>query len=108
MQTGIVYANGTKAGILRKNDEGDFTFVYDSEYLADVLSPPVSLTLPKQLQPFTSSVLFPFFFGLLAEGNAAKEQCLALKIDENDYFTRLLKTTNSNCIGFVTVKEKQL
>jgi hypothetical protein len=32
-------------------------------------------------------------------------QCRALKIDENDHFTRLLKTSGMDVIGSVTVEE---
>jgi HipA-like protein len=50
-------------------------------------------------------VLFPFFFGLLAEGDDKKLQCRLLHIDENDPFTRLLKTCTTEPIGGVTVEE---
>jgi serine/threonine-protein kinase HipA len=49
--------------------------------------------------------LFPFFYGLLAEGENKDMQCRILKIDENDSFTRLLKTASEDTIGGVIVKE---
>jgi serine/threonine-protein kinase HipA len=50
-------------------------------------------------------VLFPFFSGLLAEGNLKDLQCRLYRIDPNDDFTRLLKTTRYDVIGAVTVEE---
>ncbi|MBW6488067.1 HipA N-terminal domain-containing protein [Sulfurimonas sp.] len=50
-------------------------------------------------------MLFPFFFNLLSEGNLKSMQCRELKIDEDDNFTRLLKTTQENTIGAITVEE---
>jgi serine/threonine-protein kinase HipA len=67
--------------------------------------PAISLTFPKQKTVFTSPALFPFFFGLLAEGDEKALQCRVLKIDEGDHFTRLLKTCEAETIGGVTVKE---
>ena len=51
-----------------------------------------------------SKVLFPFFFGLLAEGAQKDRQCRELRIDENDHFTRLLETSAYGAIGAVYVK----
>jgi hypothetical protein len=42
---------------------------------------------------------------LLAEGEDKVLQCRLLKIDENDHFTRLLRTCQTETIGGVTVKE---
>lgn len=94
--------NGREAGILREQDRG-YAFQYQEEYLADPNAPAVSLTLPKTRKNYTSSVLFPFFFGLLAEGNLKAEQCRRLKLDEDDAFGRLLATAGSDTIGAVTV-----
>jgi len=49
-------------------------------------------------------VLFSFFSGLLSEGINKDIQCRLLKIDENDDFTRLLKTAGEDTIGAITVK----
>jgi hypothetical protein len=35
-----------------------------------------------------------------------KQQCEILKIDENDHFTRLLKTAQNDTIGFITLVEE--
>ena len=106
MAKALVYANGVKAGILEKTDKNEFYYLYDPLYLSDIALPPISLTFPKRIEPFCSPVLFPFFYGLLAEGSMKKQQCEILKIDENDHFTRLLKTAHNDTIGFITIVEE--
>jgi len=109
MRRAKVYCNKQCAGILEevRGEEASvrYEFTYNSEYLADKSLPPVSLTLPKRVEVFTSSHLFPFFFGLLAEGRIKELQCRQLRIDERDHFGRLLKTAGEDCIGAVTVHE---
>jgi HipA-like protein len=101
-----VFCRGALAGILSKGEEG-YRFQYLPEYLKESSArcPAISLTLPRQEVPFLSPVLFPFFFGLLAEGDDKALQCRVLKIDEDDHFTRLLRTCEAETIGGVTVKE---
>lgn len=103
-----VSCNGVYAGKLRKlidpSRAAEYEFVYDSAYLADSSQPPVSMTLPKRAEKFSSPVLFPFFCGLLAEGRIKEIQCRNLKIDESDFFSRLLETAQEECIGAVTVE----
>ncbi len=102
---GVVYCKGNRAGRIEETTSG-YLFAYDTHYLASSSSPAISLTLPKRTEPFRSPVLFPFFFGLLAEGALKETQCRQLRIDENDHFGRLLKTTHSDTIGDVTVVEE--
>lgn len=106
MAKAFVFANGIKAGILEYRGNKEFSYTYDPLYLSDATLPPISLTLPKQIEPFYSSILFPFFYGLLAEGSMKKQQCEILKIDENDHFTRLIKTAHNDTIGFITIVEE--
>jgi serine/threonine-protein kinase HipA len=104
-KTGLVYYNGILAGRLQRDDSG-YVFKYDQDYLADASLPSISLSFPKNRGEFRSPVLFPFFFGLLAEGSNKELQCALLKIDENDDFTRLLKTAGECTIGAITVREE--
>jgi serine/threonine-protein kinase HipA len=99
-----VYFKQKFAGILEKNVSG-YIFRYDETYLSDSSSKSISLSLPKSKTEFHSKYLFPFFHGLLTEGFATKIQSGKLKIDEKDYFTRLIKTATSDTIGCVTVEE---
>lgn len=107
MRRAEVYCRGVLAGILSRDREGGYCFQYLPEYLKEPSGrcPAISLTLPRQEAPFQSPVLFPFFFGLLAEGDDKALQCRVLRIDEADHFTRLLRTCGAETIGGVTVKE---
>ncbi len=104
-RSGKVYCGGILAGRIEEVSDG-YRFTYDAKYLASSETHSISLTLPKRSGPFTSRVLFPFFFGLLAEGILKDTQCRKLKLDENDHFGRLLKTAHSDTIGDVTVAEE--
>lgn len=98
-----VYYNDILAGLLTALDEG-YIFSYDERYFADPLLPAISISFPKSVKEYHSSILFPFFFGLLAEGDQKQIQCIRLGIDEEDHFTRLIKTAQ-NTIGAISVKE---
>ena len=105
MRSANVYCQGVLAGIVSKEPTSGYRFEYTAEYLSNLNCPPISLSFPKQEAHFESPVLFPFFFGLLAEGDDKVLQCRVLKIDEDDHFTRLLKTCTAETIGGTTVKE---
>lgn len=93
------------AGVLEKTDRPDYVFRYDDAYYSNPATSAISLSLPKTQQQFYSEMLFPFFFGLLAEGTNKQTQCRLLRIDENDHFSLLLATATNDTIGSVTVKE---
>ena len=99
---GLVYNLDKVAGVIEETTEG-FKFTYTTEYLADSTAQSVSLTLPMRAEPYVSKHLFPFFYGLLAEGTTRQLQCRRLQIDETDYFGLLLKTAHTDTIGSVTV-----
>jgi HipA-like protein len=99
-----VFNNKLFAGYLAQDTDG-YSFTYDEKYLLDPRTPPISVTLPKSGREYHSKNLFPFFFGLLAEGEEKALQCRLLRIGERDHFTRLLKTAHTETIGSVTVRE---
>ena len=102
MKVGKVYCDDTFAGTLTQDADG-FTFRYDDVYFSNSSLPDISATLPKTQVEYRSKVMFPFFFGLLAEGVQKERQCRELKIDERDHFTRLLETSAYGAIGAVYV-----
>jgi serine/threonine-protein kinase HipA len=104
MSRAKVYCRGVLAGLLDRLPAG-YRFHYAADYLHDPACPAISLSLPKREAAFESAVLFPFFFGLLTEGDNKALQCRVLRIDEDDHFTRLLKTCAVDTIGAVTVEE---
>jgi HipA-like protein len=105
MKAGKVYNNDIEAGLIAKMDDGTYQFLYNEKYYADASMPAISLTLPKTKRIYQSKILFPFFFNLLSEGSNKKLQSRLLKIDEEDYFEFLLKTTAHETIGAIRVEE---
>lgn len=105
MRQANVYCRGILAGILSQDEPGKYRFQYLPEYQSNPTCPAISLSLPKREASFESPILFPFFFGLLAEGEDKAIQCRLLRIDEHDHFERLLKTCKTETIGAVTVEE---
>jgi serine/threonine-protein kinase HipA len=105
MKEGKVYNNEMLAGFIQKLDDGSYRFMYDEGYYANPELPAISLTLPKTKRVHSSAILFPFFFNLLSEGSNKKLQSRILKIDEEDHFEFLLKTTAHETIGAIRVEE---
>lgn len=103
---GYVYDEQNFVGEL-SFDGQQYIFQYDNGFVEERKNISVSLTLPKQKEPFFSKHLHPFFANLLAEGDLKKVQCKELKIDENDEFTRLIKTAHSETIGAITIRESR-
>lgn len=67
MRSGEVMVNSVAVGLLKETENG-FQFQYYKSYVENPDLRSVSLTLPKQIEAYTSSILFPFFAGLLTEG----------------------------------------
>ena len=64
---GRVYIQNDFAGILAETDEG-YAFSYNTDYLQKEKALSVSLTLPLRDTEYISTILFPFFDGLIPEG----------------------------------------
>lgn len=56
-----IFVNNILAGMLSETEEGEYVFQYDEDYLQNPNNLPVSLTLPKRKNAYSSSFLFPFF-----------------------------------------------
>ena len=106
MREGSVFYKNEFAGIIQETDDG-FEFQYTEEYLSNTLSKPVSLTMPLQQKAYTSTVLFPFFDGLIPEGWLLTIAVSNWKIKPNDRFGLLL-TLCKDCIGCVSVIAKEM
>ena len=102
MKCVTVYVKGVEAGVLARFRNGSYEFRYTRRYLESA-RPSVAFSLPKKKAVHRSAVLFPFFFGLLAEGEQKRMQCRTMRIDENDHFTRLAETCREGTIGAVHV-----
>jgi serine/threonine-protein kinase HipA len=101
MRKAEIKINEITAGILIQNEDG-YQFIYDESYLNSEKPMPVSLTLPLQTNPFHSTILFPFFDGLIPEG-------WLLDIAENNWKLNprdrmgLLLACCKDCIGAISV-----
>lgn len=103
-----VYVNEVQAGLLTELNPGKgYTFSYNAEYAASNL-PPVSLSLPKRIEPYEAENLFPFFTNLLPEGANRKVICREKRIDDNDFFGMLMATVGTDMIGSVNFREVEL
>lgn len=101
MRQAQVFYQYQLAGLLTENEEGYF-FVYESQYLENPNSKPVSLTLPLQKAAFQSKILFPFFDGLIPEGWLLNIAIDNWKINPRDCFGLLLSMCR-DCIGCISI-----
>lgn len=97
-----VLYDGVLAARLSETDDG-YLLQYDAQYLQQPDSKPISLTLPKKEESYSSKVLFPFFDGLIPEGWLLDIAVDHWKVKANDRF-ELLLTTCRDTIGAVTVE----
>ena len=105
MKCVTVYVKGVEAGVLARFRQGGYEFRYTRQY-REGSGPSVAFTMPKRKAVYRSDVLFPFFYGLLAEGEQKRMQCRTMRIDENDHFTRLAETCREGVIGAVYVRPR--
>lgn len=101
---GYVYIQNKYAGIVAETDEG-YTFSYDAEYVKDNNAVPISLTMPLREEEYQSTVLFPFFDGLIPEGWLLDVVSRNWKVSPNDRFGLLLLSCR-DCIGDVCIKSE--
>ncbi len=97
-----VYIQNLQAGILAETEDG-YEFSYLPGYLASEKPVAVSITLPLTDGCYRSTVLFPFFDGLIPEGWLLGVVNRNWKIDVNDRFGLLLAVCK-DCIGDVCIK----
>lgn len=101
---GYVYIQNHFAGIIAETEEG-YSFSYDKEYLKSENSVAVSLTLPLTEVEYESTILFPFFDGLIPEGWLLGIVSRNWKINPNDRFGLLLSACK-DCIGDVCIRNE--
>ena len=89
------------AGYLTETEDG-FIFQYDPVYLAANDAEPVSLTMPLGKEPYSGTVMFPFFDGLIPEGWLLDIAEKNWKIDARDRMGLLLACCK-DCIGAVSI-----
>ncbi len=102
MRKAIVKYNNIQAGVLSEEDNGEYQFLYDEEYVAKYPKHFITFQLPVSSSAYRSKRLFPFFDGLIPEGwllNIASE---SWKIKKNDRMGLLLACCQ-NAIGAVSI-----
>lgn len=101
-----VFLHGELAGELVELRTG-FRFTYLPQWVASRRRP-VSASLPLRAEAFESARLFPFFHGLLSEGELRRLQLRQSRLDEADEFGLLLATCREDAAGAVTVRPVQV
>ena len=91
------------AGYLSETEDG-YRFIYDRDYLAMQGAEAVSLTLPLSDKAYVSSVMFPFFDGLIPEGWLLEVAEQNWKLNQRDRMGLLLACCR-DCIGAVSIVE---
>ena len=86
---GYVYIQNHFSGTIAETEEG-YIFTYDQDYLDREDAVAVSLTLPLRQEPYETTILFPFFDGLIPEGWLLNIVSHNWKIDRKDRFGLLL------------------
>ncbi|MBX3006819.1 MAG: HipA N-terminal domain-containing protein [Melioribacteraceae bacterium] len=99
---GKIYYKDLFAGIVTE-DENEYNFKYEKEYLENPEARPISLTLPLREESYSDKVLFPFFDGLIPEGWILGVAVKNWKINPRDRM-ELLLTFCKETIGAVSVE----
>ena len=99
----VIYKGTIKAGELWVDEDG-FHFQYDTAFIEDAATRPVSVNMPKQHEPYHSEELFHYFRSILSEGENREQVCSALGIDPSDDWSLLALTCQYDTIGAITVK----
>ena len=101
-----ILVNDVFAGVLTETSEGEYSFKYNAEYLANEMNNPVSLTLPKREEAYIADTLFPFFDGLIPEGWLMDIGVKNWKLNSKDRMGLLLHLC-ADCIGNVSVMNEK-
>jgi serine/threonine-protein kinase HipA len=102
MRKGIVKYNGVRAGMLSEEENGEYLFQYDAEYIKEFPQQFITFQMPVTAAAYRGKSLFPFFDGLIPEGWLLNIAVESWKIKANDRMGLLLACCQ-NTIGAVSV-----
>lgn len=102
MRQAIIKYNHIQAGLLTEEDNGEYLFVYDENYIKEYPNQFIIFQMPVTAMPYRSKRLFPFFDGLIPEGWLLQIASESWKINKNDRMGLLLACCQ-NAIGAVSV-----
>jgi serine/threonine-protein kinase HipA len=97
-----VYLHERLTGKLTQTNEGKLVFQYIDEYLSDQDSPKISISMPKQAEPFKDKKVRAFFSGLLPEERARYQIAKCLGVSEKNPFS-LLALIGGECAGAIAL-----
>lgn len=100
-----IYNRDLFAGTLEETSSG-YVFQYDRAYLEAEHTVAISLTLPKQSEPYVSRMIFPFFDGLIPEGWVLTNVSRKWEVELSDRFGLLLVACK-DCIGSVRIRSEK-
>jgi serine/threonine-protein kinase HipA len=102
MRKAAVLYNTVAAGTLTETDDGEYTYQYHDEYIANHPNKFITFTMPVNNKLYIEKRLFPFFEGLIPEGWLLDIAAVSWKINRNDRMGLLMACCH-NCIGAVSV-----
>ena len=102
MRALTVWWEGAVVGSLTADRHGAMRFAYDGGWVADRSAAPLSVSLPKQLEPFPPRACRPFFGGLLPEGAQRDAAAAALGVSPANEF-KLLEGLGGEVAGALTL-----
>ena len=103
MRQGKVFYQNHFAGVVTETNDGDYTFVYDNDYIQKFPYQFITFSMPVSEKLYRENRLFPFFEGLIPEGWLLEIASESWKINKNDRMGLLLACCK-NCIGAVSVE----
>lgn len=101
MRSALIFFAGKRAGRLSEDTSG-YLFAYDEEYLSSNEPVAISKTLPCRSEPYHSTVLFPFFDGLIPEGWLLAHVENVWKVNHRDRMGLLLVSCRET-IGAISI-----
>lgn len=104
MRKAKVFYNSNLAGVLTENNEGEYIFQYNTEYVKNHSEDFITFTMPVREESYKDNRLFPYFEGLIPEGWLLDIASNNWKINQNDRMGLLLACCR-NCIGAVSVEQ---
>lgn len=97
-----VWWAGTTVGRLALDRHGAMRFTYDSGWIEDRSAPPISFSLPRRPESFSTRLCLPFFEGLLPEGAQRDAVAVALGVSPSNTF-RILAGLGAELAGALTL-----
>lgn len=102
MRKAAIKYNNVKCGILTEDDNGEYLFEYEKEYIENHPNQFIAFKMPVLKNVYRSKRLFPFFDGLIPEGWLLNIAAESWRINKNDRMGLLLACCQ-NAIGAVSV-----